>query len=311
MKRTTVDNKNHCMTTKRPSAVKPFTGEQNYFIAHGKKNMDRLSLITRAALGIVKKKYEVKRHTYIYSPPGAGKTFTVQAAADAAKVKLIKVPGGASMNAFITQIATAAFSMPPRGDLIVWVDDCDSLFMDEESVNVMKGAMDEERNVLSWNKNLTMQIMGYEKSDHPNDQLKAAALRHYQIEGGVGIVIPTDRIRFIVTSNKNLCPPADVFTRKGSKKMNMHEGALRDRVNYEEFELSENEAWGWVAAVLMGNKVLDLTQGQKQILLDWMWSHWDKLPAKSMRAVKDYAALMLNHPGDYPDYWNATLRKVK
>jgi AAA+ superfamily predicted ATPase len=290
------------------SQVKPFSGEQKYYLDTGKKNAERLGHVVQTALGISKKKYEVKRHSYIYSPPGAGKTFTVQTEATKAKIEMVKIQGASSLNALTIRIATAVYSIP-KGNIIVWVDDCDTLFMDEKGLNIMKGILDEERNVLSWNVNLTNQILTYEKSTNENDLLKAAALRAFQTEGGVGVEIPTDRVRFIITSNKNLCPPADIHTRKGSKKINMHEAAIRDRVNYEEFELSSKESWGWIAAVLMANKVLDLNQGQKQLLLDWMWDHWDKLPANSMRAVKDRAAEMLNHPNDYPDYWNSILRK--
>ena len=294
---------------KNNAPVKPFTGEQKYYVETGDKNSKRLSSIVSDALGISKRKYEVKRHTYIYSPPGAGKTFTVQAVADKGKIKMIRIVGASTLNALVVRIATAVFCSDPKKPIIVWIDDCDTLFMDEKGLNVMKGVLDEDQNSLGWNVNMTNQILSYEKSGNENDLIKAQALRHFQTPGGVGVEIPTNNIRFIITSNKNLCAPADVETRKGSKKLNRHESAVRDRVAYEEFELSPKESWGWIASVLINNNILDLSVQQKHILLDWMWSNWDKLPATSMRAVKEYAAMMLNNPADYPDYWNATLRR--
>jgi hypothetical protein len=289
--------------------IKPFTAEQQYYIERGNKLAESLKGSVGRALGVAKSKIEVKRHAYICSPPGAGKTFTVQAAADAAKIQLVKVHGAASMNYFVTAIACAALIADGK-DVVVWVDDCDSLFMETENLNVMKGAMDEERNVLAWGKNMTAQINTYEKSEHPGDQLKAQALRAFQPEGSVGLEVPTNKIRFIVTSNKMLTPPNSDL--KTSKKM--HEAAIRDRVNYVEFDIDGNESWGWVASVFLNNDIFKdkahkLTKAQKHVLLDWMYTNWKRLPATSMRAVKDYAAMMINHPSDYPDHWSLTLRK--
>lgn len=286
--------------------MKPFTSEQEYFITQGDKLSDELTLRALQALGVNKSPNETKRHAYIFSPPGAGKTFTVQAVADKHKIKPIKIQGVSSLNAFVTHMAVAVY-LRPTGDIIVWVDDCDSLFMEADGLNLMKGAMDEERNELSWGKNLTAQIMSYEKSSQPNDLIRAAALRSFQPEGGVGVVIPTDRVRFIVTSNKKLTKPTDPKAMTNAKKM--HESAICDRVAYKEFDISDKESWGWIASVLMKNNILGLKKEQKQILLDFMWNSWSKLPSGSMRAVKEYASWMLDHPKDYPDRWNLTLTR--
>ena len=291
-------------------AIKPFTSEQQYYIDRGDKLAEALQQTAARALGVAKQKVQVKRHAYIYSPPGAGKTFTVQATADRNKVKLVKIHGAASMNFFVTSVACAAYCADGK-EVVVWIDDCDSLFMETENLNVMKGALDDERNVLAWGKNMTAQISTYEKSENPGDQLKAAALRSFQPEGSVGVEIPTNNIRFVVTSNKSLqSPNSDLKTAK-----KMHEAAIRDRVNYVEFDIDDKESWGWVASVFLNNDVFKekthkLTKEQKHILLDWMWTNWKRLPATSMRAVKDYAAIMINNPKDYPDHWSLTLRKV-
>ena len=290
-------------------SIKPFTAEQQYYVERGTKLADTLKLTAGRALGITKQKLEVKRHAYISSPPGAGKTFTVQAAADSNKVKMVKVHGAASMNFFVTAVACAVYLADGK-DVVIWIDDCDSLFMETENLNVMKGALDDERNVLSWGKNMTAQISTYEKSDNEADQLKANALRYFQPEGSVGVEVPTNNVRFIVTSNKMLQPPnSDLKTAK-----KMHEAAIRDRVNYVEFDIDDKESWGWVASVFLNNDVFKdkahkLTKQQKHILLDWMWTNWKRLPATSMRAVKDYAAMMINSPKDYPDHWSLTLKK--
>ena len=92
--------------------VKPFSAEQKYFIQTGEKNAKRLSEIVQSALGVVRKKVEVKRHTWIYSPPGAGKTFTVQTTADNFGVEPLKIQGASSLNALVIRIATYVHSIP-------------------------------------------------------------------------------------------------------------------------------------------------------------------------------------------------------
>jgi hypothetical protein len=290
---------------KRKSA--DFSYEQDGYINVGREKAERLKTVVKTSLAIKKRKHEVKRHTYIYSPPGAGKTFTVQQAADEFKIQLVKIQGASSMNGFVMKLVVAAHSFPDQ-PLIIWVDDCDSLFMDEKGLQVMKGVLDEERNILSWNVNMVNQILSYEKSEHMQDQIRAAALRQFTSLGGVGLDIPTTNMRFIVTSNKNLCAPSEIYTRKGSKKNNMHEAAIRDRVNYENIELTHKEAWGWTASILLDSSVLSLKKEQKIVLLKWMWDNYEKLSATSMRAVKDLASEMLENSKSYMAHWQARLR---
>jgi hypothetical protein len=163
--------------------------------------------------------------------------------------------------------------------------------------------MDNERNVATWNKNLTHQIANYLKSENPKEQLVGTALRHFQPSGSVGIEVPTHNVRFIVTSNKALTAPSANLT----TQRKMHEAALRDRVAYKDFTLDEKRAWGWIAHLVMDNNVLDLDTEIKQTLLVWMYDNWSRLPATSMRAVQELAALYINHPEDYEAHWEMYL----
>ena len=52
-----------------------------------------------------------------------------------------------------------------------------------------------------------------------------------------------------------------------------------------------------------------LTVAQKHILVDWMFSNWERLPGTSLREVQEYAADMLNHPKDYSDRWAMRLER--
>lgn len=282
--------------------LKPFTLVQKECIARGKILNQQLAEKVKHALGKSSNLINPKRHHCIASTPGAGKTYTVQTTAAKYKVPLLKIQGVASISAVAVQLACAAY-MNPGKQLRVWIDDCDSLFMDGKSLSVMKGILDEDRNMLSWNKTMTAQIQTYEKSDAEADKIKAAALRHFQPTGSVGIEVPTDNMHFIVTSNRFLTPPNSNL----NTARKMDEAAIRDRVIYTEYNLDKNASWGWTAYVLLNNNVLDLSNGQKHLLLDWMFSNWESLPATSMRSVKELAADMLNYPNNYPDYWESKL----
>ena len=155
--------------------MKPFTKQQLYLIEHGKMLTQKLTGEVEEALGIKKIKVGTKRHYYIFSPPGAGKTFTVDNAAKNHNVDLLKIQGASSLNALAIKLAVANYMT--NGHLIVWIDDCDTLFMDVEGLNVMKGVLDEDRNVFAWNKNMTTQIRMYENSEGEHERQFAQALR--------------------------------------------------------------------------------------------------------------------------------------
>jgi hypothetical protein len=287
-----------------PRNLDAFSAEQVRYIQRGDELTTDLQHNVETALGLHKHDYVVKRHYYIYSPPGAGKTFTVQTTADRRGVSLAKFQGNTSIFAFVATIAAAAY-LSPGEPLTVWIDDCDGLFVDMDSLNLMKGVLDEDRNVLSYSKSLFSFIAQLEKSSEANANVMAAALKQFQPAGGMGIEVPTSNMSFIITSNMQLTAPSAVATTK--RKMN--EAAIRDRLNYIPYDLDVKESWGWVASQLLNNKVLDLNDEQKAVLLGWMWDNWDRLSSRSMRAVRDLAARMLNNPTTYRTSWNLMLNR--
>jgi hypothetical protein len=283
--------------------MKPFTTKQRQSIERGEIMTQQLELKVTDALKKTDVKFRAKRHHYIVGPAGIGKSVTVRNTAKKHRIKLVEVIGVATMNAMAIQLASAAYDAKGK-DIFVWIDDCDSVFMDRISLSVMKGALDEDRNLFSWNKNMTAQIQTYENSDNEMDQLRARALRQYQTKDGVGIAIPTDNMSFIVTSNHPLAPsnPAP------KKPRQIDEAAIRDRVAYAEYNFDRDLSWGWTTAVTMKNNVFGLTKTQKRELVEFLDNHWEQLPSTSMRAIKELAAEMVNYPENYPDYWLSHLK---
>lgn len=290
---------------------KPFTTEQQYYLTQGKIKSQQLTANVYYGLGIDTKVVNPKRHSYITSGPGAGKTYTVNSAIEKKKLKVIKIQGSASMNAIVIQLAVALY-LKPKGEIIVWIDDCDSIFIDKECLSVMKGALDDDRNVLAWNKNLTNQINIYLNSSGPNDVIKGEALKSFQPIGSVGVNVPTDRVRFIITSNKRLMYPSQANPNKITE---VNESSINDRVNYFPFDLDWKDSWGWMAYNVLQAKTIGaqivMTLEQKYLLLDWMWANWSQLGSTSMRGVQELGADMLNYPRSYPDHWQARLLRKK
>lgn len=297
----------------RKTPFKPFSFEQKQLIEVGALHTQQLRDWVSEATQVVKKRVAPKRHWYIVSPPGLGKTYTVQRTAEQHKVELIAVEGATSLAAFVRKMAFAVYAHTvlnkSKKPLYVCVDDCDDLFMDKKSLNVMKGVLDNERNVLAYEVDMTSQIDKYRKSESETTQLIGEALSHYQSDGGLGVEIPMDQVVFIILSNKELAGDAEV---KKKPKL-MHESAVRSRVNYRPINVKDRELWGWAASVIMSSDVLGaehkLSEAELHILLDWMFSSWDRLPGTSIRDVQEYAADMVNHPTDYSDRWSARLTK--
>lgn len=283
--------------------MKPFTTKQRQNIERGEIMTQQLELKVTTAFKKADVKFQAKRHHYIVGPSGIGKSVTVRNTAKKHKIKLIEIIGVASMNAIAIQLALAAYNAQGK-ELFIWVDDCDSVFMDRTSLSVMKGTLDEDRNVFSWNKNLSHQIQVYENSENEKEQLIAEALRHYQNKDGVGVSIPTDNINFIVTSNHPLA--ASNPTPKRPRQID--EAAIRDRVAYAEYSFDRDLSWGWTAAVTMKNNIFGLTKTQKRELVEFLDNQWDRLSSTSMRAIKELAAEMINYPDNYPDHWLTHLK---
>jgi hypothetical protein len=286
-----------------------FSAEQKALIATGDLHSRTLTEWVSEAIKATKKRVIAKRHWYIQSPPGLGKTYTVQQAAKKSGTELVMIQGAASLAALVRSIALAVYRQRPsaKNPLFFCVDDCDDLFIDRKSLNVMKGVLDEERNILSWEVDMSGQIAKYRKSDSAITKAMADALEHFQSDGGVGVQIPTDGCIFIVLSNRRLASDREA---KAKPKL-MHESAIRSRVNYRPINISGMEFWGWAASVILKTNILGvdhtLSAKQKQILLHWMYQNWEVLPGTDLREVRGFAAEMINHPDDYADRWQLRL----
>lgn len=274
-----------------------FSRTQLQHIENGSAKRNRLKKIAeKASLASIDSAYP---HTYIYSPPGLGKTFTVNQSLDNAGVEHYTISGNISMFSFGISLAVIDYSIPKDEVVVIVVDDCDEILKNAQNINIMK-------NVLSGNK-----VYSYEKSLQSQwsnlSDLQKQAIEAHSDDSRMGFEVPTDRFIFIFTSNFKLATDDDVkiAREKGLQKAVIlgHLNAIRSRCKPADFELNDNEQWGWIADTILNEDCIDVTDEDKIILLDWMYNNWDSMAERSIRTAEKMAEVMVEDPTGYRDSW--------
>jgi hypothetical protein len=277
------------------------TQRQISAIQNGLVLTERLKGYAEEGLGL-SNRAETKKNMMLWSPPGAGKTITVKGVIDANELEVVKYHGRASLNSFVIKMAKAAYVNQDADVIPVWIDDCDAFFSDKPSLDFMKLVLDTNEPVISWDVNMTGEIAKAENyGKRTGDFTIANALKHFN-NGGVGVEIPGDQFRFIITTNKKLASKQDLH----KKKINIDEHAVRDRCKWRGFDINNDEAWGWMASVMLTDNVFaedgfELSPLQMFQLLQIFYTNWSNLNANSMRTVKEAGAMLYNNPDAFAD----------
>jgi hypothetical protein len=247
-------------------------------------------------------------HGYIYSPPGIGKTFTIQQQLESGNINHIKITGNVSMYAFGIQLCVINYLNPNKEKVVVFVDDCDSLFSTEVNCNTMK-------NVLDGTKMFT-----YEKSLHSQwsnlSEIQKESVKHHQRDDRMGFEVPTDTLTFIFASNFKL-PVDDDIKRVRNKSTSRsilmaHKNAIRSRCTVGDFDLSDAELWGWIADVTINTDCLNTyytCDEVKMEILNFLWDNWESLTERSIRLVEKMAVSAIEYPENYRIIWEIDFLK--
>ena len=301
--------------------------DQKDAIANGFELTKRLEKYTETALGLRPDILATKRHNVIWSPPGAGKTFTANQVIEKNNVPVLKIHGASSLHDAMVQLAVFKYRNLGK-PFSVWFDDCDSFFdrgsgSSLDPLNIVKGMLDPEREiqanghggVLAYNVDVTNTInkaMNATEFD-PGKQIIVDALTHFRNPNGLGVEILTNDINFFWTTNRILPNKKVAFTPKSNGQVDqikVDQHAVRDRCNWRKFDINDDEAWGWMASVMLSNDVFanePLMQGrtldndQLMMLLQTFHKHWDDLEANSMRTVKEAGAMLLMDEENFQD----------
>ena len=239
-------------------------------------------------------------HLYIYSPPGLGKTHTVNQFLKESELPYFVVSGNTSMFAFGIQLAVINFQNVEKTNIIIYVDDCDEIFKNEQNCNTMKNVLDGEKRFV-YEKSLASQWSSL-------GQLQKEAIQHHSEEGKMGFTIPTDNLRFVFTSNFSLPIDDDVrlARQKGGYKsvLMAHRNAIRSRCKVADFDLTPQEHWGWIADVTLSPEFLpEIPISKKNIILEFLWNNWSQLNERSIRSIEKMANLMKYYPDRYKNLW--------
>lgn len=239
-------------------------------------------------------------HTYIYSPPGLGKTYTVNQAIKSANVPFFELSGAVSMFAFGVSLATIRHKMPTGTPIIISVDDCDGILKNEENINIMKNVLSGKK-IFAYEKSLQSQIANL-------SPVQQEAIQAFSNDERMGFTVPTDEMIFIFTSNFRLPDDDEVRSARetgGNKNiLKVHRNAIRSRCKTMDFDLNKTQHWGWMADVLLNSTINDcLTEDNKSIILEWVWNNWDNMTERSIRTLEKMAETMCEEPNDYEMSW--------
>ena len=219
------------------------------------------------------------RAMIVSGPPGVGKSFgveTVLQKADLFNTLSSKKPKFEVVKGAMSSLGLYAklYEYADAGNVIVF-DDCDSILMDELSLNILKGALDSsERRWISWN---TDSRLLRNEGIPDRFEFKGAAI--------------------FITNIK--------FEMVRSKKLREHLNALESRCHYIDLQMdTTREKLLRINQVVNECGMLDRYEfgpEAKQEILDYVDSNKDKLRELSLRMVLKLADLRKS----FPNSWQA------
>jgi len=234
----------------------------------------------------------MKHHLYVAGQPGVGKTFIVEAIAQAyPSVFLLTLKGKMTPWAFIKQVAVAIHKLPKSMKLAIYIDDMNEIFKsNSDFIDMFKIAMDKTSgDRLEYNTSLGSQYAACEDAEK-------AAIDYFKSldPDRTGFVIPFNgRVKFIFTMNTPLPGAQEMAKEKqGSDrwiKLN-NRSAIRSRVTYEDLVMDKDTHWGWIADVLWtqtATMCVGATLDQRYEMLSWLWDNWETVSEHSLRFVEE------------------------
>jgi len=245
-------------------------------------------------------------HLYVCSEPGLGKTKTIKEMAQVNNILMCHFEGNVTrwlffkkLAVFLHKIGWPGVDQIPGEDfdpkelprVVVYCDDSNSM-LTPDFIDVLKIAFEEKQSdKLVYGASLGAQYKQSEKFEQE-------AINHFRKKDEVGFVIPFyGQVKFIFTMNHKLADIQDVERCKAKnsslKQQNsiMDLAALSSRLSYKELSLTKNEAWGWIADLVINEDMLkgdngeSATDEEKSEILTWLYDNWDNLSDRSVRMV--------------------------
>lgn len=273
-------------------AIQQISEQHELFIKQGSLNR---AMLRKAIERAVDRK--TKRDFYIYSPPGLGKTYTCDQVFKEKGITPVEIKGNTSLFAFVVDLAGIIRWKNPKEHMFLFLDDCDALLLNVDSVNTLKIALDE--NKLVYNKQLTAQYNQLEEEQQED-------IDHFRKSGRNGVEIPLDNLTIIWCSNYRLKDASSTASTDKGKFALDNEKALRRRLNARDYDVSGDILWGWVADCIINEtppSMLNATKDQLEQICVWMYSNWKNLKEHNISFAEKLYEEMQIDPIDYLTAW--------
>lgn len=213
------------------------------------------------------------RGLIISGAPGVGKSYTIKhllyQAKERGDINYTYVHGK------VTPISLYKILHAFKGENdVVLLDDCDSVYEDEDSMNILKAALDSgDVRRISWHS------MTHKLEDVPDE---------FEYKGSM-----------IFITNRELQSEA-LLDRKGAA---VHYRAMIDRAVYLDLKLhSKQDVLAWVGHMVRKHGILiqrGLNRGQQEELVLWVEKHQSSIPAVSLRLMNKLAGYMMTFPTEW------------
>ena len=276
-----------------------FTSNQHTFIGVGAVKRARMrKLIERAT--------NRKKHLYVYSEPGLGKTHTTEEVFQTHNINYTAIEGNTSLFGFGLDLAQIDSLRNQDQHMFIFIDDCDTLLFQTDSVNTLKIMF--EKKHFTYGKTLSAQYNQLEED-------QKLIIDNYRQEGRTGFTIPLDNITFIWCSNYKLADQKDLTRLKNTKndgkiQKAKDEIALRRRLDAKDFDLSSeietNETWGWIADCLITSRppsMLKCNDSDIEEILNWMYHNWNRLKEHNISFAQKLWQDKVEEPDGYKTTW--------
>ena len=286
------------MTTQTSNnLVQVFTDDQLHYIAKGKTKQT----ILRTTIDTALHNNQFNDNYVISSLPGLGKSYEMEQAIKNLTQPPLLIYGNAGMNAFYLDMAMAVY-LAGNNHLNVVLDDCDMLFEDK-NLNTTKKMFDQTR-MLKYNKNFRA-LKGLCTEE------QFAALEAFSSPTQAGFTVPLQNVTFIILTNRYFPTINQVEEQDaGSRKEQVHTDlyAIRRRTEGETIEMSRDELWGYVANVVLNEKICEkfmpnINIDLKHQMLLWCNTRWPYVTERNLSLVEKMTKDVVKFPQNYLDIW--------
>lgn len=225
------------------------------------------------------------RSLIISGAPGCGKSHTILHLLEQAKesnaIEYHKVSGIVSA----INLYKLLFRYSSSNQIIV-LDDTDSIYDDEDALNLLKAALDtNDRRMLSW----LSESHALKSEDIPTE---------FEFKGSM-----------IFITNRHL--QAEIAF--GRSKIIPHYKAMIDRSVYLDLKLHDmDDIMAWVSYMVLKQHILvqrGLSQQQEVEVVQWVQRNMEKLVSLSIRTMIKVGDFMLTNPSEWESFANITLLK--